>query len=299
MKKNNFDISITTDIKNSYIARASSLNLGSFTHVKSGPERAKLINNISDGYIKATEDKDEDLRDQYISALMLLFWGEVSKMADRCKTVPGYTFVDYISVLYNCIEVAMKYRAWQNPSNHTTAEACIRNTIATRGVAAIIYKSNLDSQKSNACTTSFDTKISDDEKLTLEDVIADDTVNSLEDKMEAELVIQSLLNNRKPIESIILDVILNNDVYRTTKTIRRVTDSSGNTRKVATVNSVLVPLKVAKLISGLPNDYLDSFSRKYNTRDEETVAAFDRLKSSDSAKLQKMIKNTVSLVQRL
>ena len=299
MKKTNIDMSITTDIKNSYIARSSSLGLGSFTHVKSGPKRAELINDIADGYIKATEDKDEDLRDQYISALMLLFWGEVSKMADRCKTVPGYTFVDYISVLYNCIEVAMKYKAWQNSNNHTTAEACIRNAIATRGIAAIIYKSNLDSQKSNVCTTSFDAKISDDEKLTLEDVIADDAADSLEGRMEAELVIQSLLNNRKPVESIILDVIINNDVYKTTKTIRRVTDSSGNTRKVTSVSSELFPRKVAKLISSLPNDYLDSFSRKYNTRDAETVAAFDRLKNSDSAKLQKMIKNTVSLVQRL
>lgn len=283
---------LATQIKQSYIARASFLNMGSFTHVSTGKARVALINKLSDGYIKATADHDEDLRDQYISALMLLFWGEVSKMAEKCRTVPGYTFVDYISKLYECIEVAMKYHAWQ--SGKTTAEACIRSTIATRGVAATIQQSNLFSTKANVGTTSLETPLKSDEKLTVADTIADNAEDVLENKMEEDLIIQYMLNKRKPVEGIILDVIFNNDVYRVTKSYKNATFEDGTAYKKASISTELQPSKIVKIIDNLQQDYLDNFNKKYNVRLAETSAAFDRLKSADHSKLYSMIKNTVA-----
>ena len=123
-------------IKNSYLNSAKGLGLGDLTKVKTGPDRAKLITDIANAYCTATDNSDEDARDMNLSGLMLLFWGEVNKMQEKCKAVKGYEFEDFVMVLFNCIETACKYRAWQDGS--VNAEQCIRSVIASRGAAAIL-----------------------------------------------------------------------------------------------------------------------------------------------------------------
>lgn len=281
-------------MKSFYITCASTLGLGDLTKVKTGTsERKDLITKCADGYIKATKEGDEELRSAYISALMLLFWGEIKKMADKCKAVSGYDYEDFATKLYECINIACEYQGWVKDSN-LTAEQCIRSVIASRGAAAILYESNLDKNKINVNMYSLDTPLTDDEghETTRLDLIGDET--SLTSDTTAEQFVQTYINNNKVIEAIILDTIAFDDCNKYTKKTITVKDENDEDMKVNKTSSEFWAYRLVQLVSTLPDDYFKRFKNKYTINDLVLEAAINKIRASNNQKLYKYLATTLA-----
>lgn len=282
-------------MKSMYISCAAGLNMGDFTRVKTGPERTALINKIADMYCDATDKDNETVRSQTISALMLLFYGEINKIADKCKAVVDYDFEDFASKLYECINVACQYRAWKDGKH--TAEACIRSTIASRGAAAILYESNLDKNKANVNTYSLDVSVDgeDDAATTKVDTIEDSSANKYKGDLAARLTIQKVLDTGDLISGIILDNIAFNDCQKETKETKVGIDTeTGESYKYIVNNSEFSEYVLVRTLNELDSDYLDYFLDKYSVNKEAITAAYNRIKSVDNGKLYKFVRDTLA-----
>jgi len=277
-------------MKGMYIACASALGYGDVTKIKTGTElRKKLITECADGYIKATEDGDETKRSQYISALMLMFWGEIGKMADKCKAVSELEYDDFASKLYECINTACEYHAWKDGKH--TAEACIRATIGSRGAAAILYESNLDKNKANVNNYSLDAAINDDEghEVTKLDLLEDEDEN-IANKVEdpAIRVIQNFLDRNKPVEAIMLDTAAFGDCVKQNKeTLKAIDPETEKEYKYVKVTNEFWTYKLIQTLSSLPADYFDYFKSRYDVNDAVLQAAIDKIKATPNTKLYK------------
>lgn len=281
-------------MKQLYIECASSLGFGDLTKVKTGtPERKFLVNTCADGYIKATKDGDDALRSSYISALMLLFWGEIGKIADKCKGVKDYEYEDFATKLYECINTACEYQGWvKDPS--LTAEQCIRSVIASRGAAAILYESNLDKNKANVNTASLDMPVNDDDGrvTTRLDLIEDE--NEKITGNPAIALIQSYITKNKIIEGIMLDLIAFDDCNKYTKTSMTVKDENDEDIKINKVSSEFWAYRLVQLLSNLPEDYFNYFKNRYSVNDSFLKAAIEKIKSSNNQKLYKYLASTLA-----
>ena len=280
-------------IKSFYISCARTLGLGDLTKVKTGDERTEIVTKCANGYIKATNESDERLRSAYISALMLLFWGEIKKMADKCRTVATLEYEDYVTKLFECINTACESQGWVKDPN-LTAEQCIRSVIATRGIAAAFYESNLNKNKVNANTCSLDTPLTDDEghEVTRLDLVSDET--SLVSDLSAKQFVQSYINSNKIIEAIILDTIAFDNCNKYTKKTVVVKDENDKENKVNKVTTEFWAYKLVQLVSSLPDDYFNSFKTKYSINDLVLEAAINKIRASNNQKLYKYLAVTLA-----
>lgn len=284
---------MASSIKSFYISCASTLGLGDLTKVKTGDERAEIVTKCANGYIKATKEGDERLRSAYISALMLLFWGEIKKMADKCRTVATLDYEDYATKLFECINIACESQGWIKDPD-LKAEQCIRRVIATRGVEAAFYESNLNKNKVNANTCSLDTPLTDDEghEVTRLDLVSDET--SLVSDLSAKQFVQSYINSNKIIEAIILDTIAFDNCNKYTKKTVVVKDENDNENKVNKVTTEFWAYKLVQLVSSLPDDYFKSFKTKYSINDLVLEAAINKIRASNNQKLYKYLAVTLA-----
>lgn len=287
-------MSIATDIKNYYIQCADTLGLGSFTNVKTGPVRAALVTKIADSYNQATKAGDEELRNAYISALMLLFWGEADKIYAKVKTLKEYSYEDCITVLYECIQNACDYAAWEDGSSN--AEQCIRQSIAVRGAPAIIYSSNLDKNIANVNTYSLDTPVnSEDERVSMGDTLySEEDDAELTGNRNARSIVQGFINKNKVIEGIILDSIAFNDTIKTETEKKEITLDDGKTYKYNSTTMQFWNYRLVQILSKLPDDYAEYFHSKYDVSDTMLDAAINRIRSCNNQKLYKMVDMVLS-----
>lgn len=263
---------MTSESKQLFIKQAAVLNLGrDLSTIKTGKERTALINTIADNYCKAVDSDNAVLKDANISALMLLFWGEIDKMKKKCVGVTSYDYDDFVQHLSLCIQNAMKYRAWQDSAKNTSAEACIRSSISTRGAAALLVESNQERNVVNAKTVSLEAlALSEDGNQ--RDYIEATFAEQEEHASGAADVVQIFLDRNKIVEAIILDCIAFGDSYRTIKEKRKgstiTTDSEGNEVETAYDYSVskakFSKTEFSKFLKALPADYKQYFLRKYS-----------------------------------
>jgi len=227
-------------------------------------------------------------RDSYIAALMLKFWDKIKYLYDSTRTIGTYEYDDFISVLYDRINYACKYRAWQKEGSKTNAQACINQAINTE-VQNMFYAANLDKNKCNvACNTiSLDTPFGDDEESgTLADTLGEEVDHSGHD---TEFAIQSFINSNKVIEAIIFDVIAFNDCMKYTKETVNAIDSDGNPYKYTKNHSEFWPYRCVQILSKLPEDYGKYFARKYRIANEPLEACLAKIRSSNNQKLYKYL----------
>lgn len=292
---------MTNIIKKQFIELASGLHLGNLTNIKPGPERVGLITKISDMYCAATDENNEVLRNQTISALMLLFYGEISKMQEKCKAIKELSYEDFVSKLYECIEVAMSYRTWQKDSK-TTAEACIRSCIASRGAAAILYDSNRDKNKANVNSYSLDDiayNNSENDTVSRGDLVEDSSEVAFKENLALSSFIQSYLDKNKIIEGIILDTIVTEDCIKySTITEKGINTDTGEEVKYKTTSRKFWAYKVVQFLTSLPENYFAYFSKKYKIEDLKLQAALDSLKTTPRTKLNKFLETTLSSVKQ-
>lgn len=260
------------------------------------------INDLADGYCKALDENDEGNKNAYLSALVLRFWYTMRKMYEKTKTANYGDYEDYIAKLYECISVVCdkNSRAWQNPEKHTTAQACINQAIASRGVAEIMYESNLDKSRANTNTISLEAPMgSDPEADTLMDITEDPNSGDFESVLMTESIVQSCINKKKIVEAIILDVIAFNNCEKVTKRTVKTVDVDGNPVRYTKVATEFWRYKAVQNLAALPESYSTYFTRRYKVKQAEFDAAFGVIRQSNNQKLHKFIKEIIKNANNL
>jgi hypothetical protein len=179
----------------------------------------EVIQLMMDRYCEAKDNNDEENKNKYIAGIMLRFWHVINKLKEK-SPIQGLDYSDYFSWLYEAIEYACKYRAWQNPEKKTNAQQCINQCIETIRLQKY-YDLNLQKNKSNVNTYSLEAELSDDGKTTLLDTLIDENeierTKQEEGSGAAHDLVQQCINSKKIVEAIILDTIAFNDVQKKRK----------------------------------------------------------------------------------
>lgn len=256
---------------------------------------AKTIERWANEYCRCLDElkvnpNDRNLirdRDSYIAALMLKFWDCVGKLYDKTKSVGCYEYEDFIGIMYERINYACKYRAWQKPDSKVNAQACINQAIATE-VKNIFYRANLDKSKANsACNKiSMDTPIAGDDKMTIVD-----TLGECDPQMESNVqyLVQSLLNRNNVTEAMIADVVAYGDCESDITERYSYVDKDNQVRRGTKTRQVFSPRKTVRALNELSDSYISYFISKYAVKKEIAETCFKKIRNSDNQKLYKYI----------
>ena len=251
------------------------------------------------GYCKAMDEGDEHLKDLYISGLILRHWDKVKKLALTCPNIDlrGEEFVDWV---YEAIMYACKYRKWQK-DERVNAQQCINQCIETIRKQHY-YNYNLDKNRANYNTVSFETPVGDESakgnQKTLLDTITDENAEKaakmLDGTSAARQIIQTFINKNKIVEAIIMDIIAFGDTDRVTKQINQGIDENGEEIKYTTYTREFWKFKAAQIIANLSDDYQQYFIDNYLVKTPALDAALNVLKKANNQKIYKEINSALT-----
>lgn len=252
-----------------------------------------VIQVMADGYCKAKDTKDEVKKNMYVAGLMLRFWYQVGKLKSR-SPIQGLDYTDFMSWLYEAIEYACKYRAWQDPTKKVNAQQAINQCIETIRVQKY-YDLNLQKNKVNVNTYSLESVASSEDadapKLldTLVDEDAAERAEYIESSYAAQSLVQQCIDKKKLVEAIILDTIAFNDVQKVTKKVIKKVDAEGNPYKYTERSSAFWPFRCVQILSNLPEDYAEQFRSKYKVVEKELDAAILAIRSANNQKIYRYL----------
>ena len=256
----------------------------------------EVIQLMLDRYCLAKDANDEHRKNLYVSGLMLRFWYVISKLQAR-SPIPGLEYDDFMDWLYEAIEYACKYRAWQDPTKKVNAQQAINQCIETIRVQKY-YDLNLQKNKVNQMTFSLDAEFDDDDEATLLDTLVDEDAEVIREHQEgteaAYALVQSCINKKKLIEAIILDTIAFNDVQKVQKKVVKGVDAEGNPTKYTQTSSEFWPFRCVQILSNLPIDYASYFKKHYNVLESELNAAISTIRAANNQKLYRYLRSTLN-----
>lgn len=257
---------------------------------------------IADRYLQAVEEKNELHKNGYMAMLMLRHWKDISKLYNACKTTcNGLTMEDYVSVIHDRIIYALNYHAWTIKPN-LNAQQCINRAISTEKLNQF-YFSNLDKNKANVGAISMEAtknSDSDDKDMTIADSIADDSTETVS---AADSLIRFYAKKNKLVEAVILDTIAHGDsVTNTTeKTTFTYYEKDLVTNEYKEVeckgrigHSQFARLKTAKLLKNLPNNYEQTFAKKFSVPLDKASFAVNLIRTAQNPKIYKYLDNTLA-----
>lgn len=238
--------------------------------------------------------------EKYVSAIMLKSWTQVNNLYQKTKTVSNMSYEDFVTTLYERINYACKYRAWQDPTKHTNFQACLNQAIATE-VRNIFYFANLDKYKMSNSTISLDTPLdsSDSDSDTIGTNIEyedTDMINS-QSSDSAVSFIQQFINNDKIIEAIILDTIAFNDTTKTETSRKAYIDAEGNKDYYKETMSSFWSYRTMQYLNALPTNYRSYFKSKYKVNDTVLDVALNKLNSVPNQTKYRYINKTLNLAK--
>jgi hypothetical protein len=257
------------------------------------PYEQYSIDELADAYCDAVDSGNEQLKNIYISALILRFWYVIDKMYRANNVAPSLEYEDFFWWLYEAIEYACKYRGWKDPSKNLNAQQCINKCIDTIKLQKY-YDLRLDKKKAVNHCTSFDTPIGGDDGKTIEETLeSEDNLDDCHATNDAILLVQSYINKNKIIEAILLDNIAFNDVQRHTKKVVKTTNAAGETIRYTEHSSEFWPYRLVQIVSKLPASYKKSFMARYSISEEKLSTILDVISKSPNQRLYKYLRTTL------
>lgn len=175
------------------------------------------ITELANEYCDARKRKDEIAKSQYLSALMVRYWHVVPYLYQKSSNSKNVSIYDVISWVYDGIEKACHYQSWEDDSKPVSkdkrgAEKCINQAISS--ARARFYQfSNFKKNEMMQGLSILNDAV--DESRTLEDTIGE-TEDFVGDVSCSDIV-EKLLIKREYLEAIIVDSILNYDVFNQRK----------------------------------------------------------------------------------
>ena len=270
-------------------------DLMTYARKLSQPYESYSIDELADAYCDAIDTNNEQLKNVYISALILRFWYTIDKMYKSNTVAPCLEYEDFFWWLYEAIEYACKYRGWRDTSKKLNAQQCINKCIDTIKLQKY-YNLRLDKNKTVNYCCSMDAPIvgdGDDAEKTLGDMLEDEE-DYYDYSNEAVIsLVQSYINRNKIIEAILLDNIAFNDVQKRHKKVVKTTNYEGETIRYTEHSSEFWPYKLVKIVSKLPETYKSTFMERYSVSDEKLTTVLDSLDKVNNQKLYKYLKCTL------
>lgn len=237
------------------------------------------------------------LRDLCAGGLMCRYWSVFT--TKKCGVETDYDMK--ISYGWQGIELALEYKAWQNPEKNVNADQAVKQCIHTTFLREN-YLLNLDKSKANNFVTSMDDEVGElfggDGKSTLGDTIPDEAdldfqVNAESDGF-ARALVQSYINKKMMVEAIILDTIAFNDVNRETRKTVTYVDSEKEKKKCTQVYKEFWPFRCVQILSKLPDTYASEFGSKYKFNPAEFDKALQAIRGATNQKLYRYLDATLS-----
>jgi hypothetical protein len=254
------------------------------------PYEQYSIDELADAYCDAVDSDNEQLKNIYISALILRFWFNIDKMYRSNTVAPSLEYEDFFWWLYEAIEYACKYRGWQDPSKNLNAQQCINQCINTIKLQKY-YDLRLDKKKAVNYCTSLDAPISDGENdKTLGEVLESEDALGDHSTDDAIMLVQSYINKNKIIEAILLDNIAFNDVQKHYKKTIKTTNAEGEDFRYVEHSSEFWPYKLVQIVSKLPTTYKNDFLQRYNISEEKLDSVLDVIDRANNQKLYKYLR---------
>jgi hypothetical protein len=262
------------------------------------PYEVYSIDELADAYCDAVDTGQEQLKDIYISALILRFWYTIDKMYKANTVAPCLEYEDFFWWLYEAIEYACKYRGWRDPSKKLNAQQCINKCIDTIKLQKY-YDLRLDKRKAVNYSVSLNTPVTGegdaDTSKTLEDIIeSEDCIDDCYADDDAILLVQSYINRNKIIEAILLDNIAFNDVQKYFKKTIKSKNAEGETVRYTEHSSEFWPYKLVQIVSKLPATYKSYFMERYNISEEKLTAVLDVIDRANNQKLYRYLRQTLA-----
>ena len=257
------------------------------------PYEQYTIDELADAYCDAVDTNNAELKDIYISALILRFWYTIDKMYKSNTVAPCLEYEDFFWWLYEAIEYACKYRGWRDSTKNLNAQQCINQCINTIKLQKY-YDLRLDKNKTVNFCTSMDAPIygsEDDEAKTLGDMLeSDDCVDdtSTDDMI---LLVQNYINRNKIIEAILIDNIAFNDVQKHYKKTVKTKNAEGETIRYTEHSSEFWPYKLVQIVSKLPASYKKNFMKRYSISEEKLTTVLDVIDRANNQKLYKYLRS--------
>lgn len=251
-----------------------------------------------DTLVEATEKGDGHLQDLCAAGLMLRYWSVFTTKKVGVE-------VDYdtkISYGWKGIELALEYKAWQNPEKNVNADQAVKQCIHTTFLREN-YLLNLDKSKANNFSTSMDEEVNgssvgENTSTTLGDIIPDEADLERQANFEATSMatslVQSYINKNKIVEAIILDTIAFNDVNKETKKVVKYVDPEGNPKKYTQTYKEFWPFRCVQILSQLPDTYASYFGMKYHFNPAEFDRALAAIRGATNQKLYKYLDRTLA-----
>lgn len=265
------------------------------------PYEKYSIDELADAYCAASDAGDDELKNIYISALILRFWYTIDKMYNANTVAPSLEHEDFFWWLYEAIEYACKYRGWRDETKKLNAQQCINKCIETIKLQKY-YDLRLDKHKAVSHCCSFDTTIpgaADDSGRSLADTLeAEESLDDLTSKYAAISLVQSYINRNKIIEAILLDNIAFNDVQRHFKKTVKVTSETGNQTRYVEHSSEFWAYRLVQIVSKLPATYKFEFLRRYTISDEKLTAVLGVIDKANNQKLYRYLRSTLDELRK-
>ena len=261
------------------------------------PYETYSIDELATAYCEAVDSDNKELKDIYISALILRFWYTIDKMYRSNTVAPSLEREDFFWWLYEAIEYACKYRGWMDPTKNLNAQQCINKCIETIKLQKY-YNLRLDKRKAVNYTCSLEDPVyldgSSDSAQTIADVL--DSEESYDDHSQDDvmMLVQSYINRNKIIEAIIIDSIAFNDVQKHFKKTVKTKNHKGEDIRYTEHSSEFWPFRLVQIISKLPKEYKNSFMSKYNISEEKLTSVLDAISGVNNQKLYKYLSNTLN-----
>lgn len=255
------------------------------------PYEQYSIDELADAYCAAVDNKDEVLKDIYISALILRFWYTIDKMYKANTVAPCLEYEDFFWWLYEAIEYACKYRGWQDPTKKLNAQQCINKCIDTIKLQKY-YNLRLDKNKTVNHCMSINTPIGgegDDAGKSIGDILESEEVIDDSSTDDAILLVQSYINRNKLIEAVLLDNIAFNDVHKHSKKTIKTEKPDGQTYKYVEYSSEFWPYRLIQIVGKLPGTYKDYFLKQYDIAEDKLNAVLDVIDRANNQKLYKYL----------
>jgi hypothetical protein len=255
------------------------------------PYEQYSIDELADAYCDAVDTNNAQLKDIYISALILRFWYTIDKMYKANTVAPCLEYEDFFWWLYEAIEYACKYRGWRDTTKNLNAQQCINKCIDTIKLQKY-YDLRLDKRKAVNYCTSMDAPIcggEDDEAKSLGDIIEDETASYDSSSDDVMMLVQSYINNNKIIEAILIDNIAFNDVQKHSKKTIKTTNSEGEPVRYTEYSSEFWPYRLVQIVSKLPATYKKSFMKRYTISEEKLTSVLDVIDKANNQKIYKYL----------
>lgn len=259
------------------------------------PYEVYSIDELADAYCDAVDTGNEELKNIYISALVLRFWYTIDKMYKANTVAPSLEYEDFFWWLYEAIEYACKYRGWRDPAKKLNAQQCINKCIDTIKLQKY-YDLRLDKRKAVNHSCSIETPLGGEgnEGKTIGDMLEAEEYVDDHSTDDAVLLVQSYINRNKIIEAILLDNIAFNDVQRYFKKTVKTQTPDGEPIKYTEHSSEFWPYRLIQIVSKLPDTYKSYFMNRYNISEEKLTAILEIIDKANNQKLYRYLDRTLA-----